>query len=143
MPLTRTVFTTGALLLALAAPAAAQQTQDPLSDYGVRDPEGGQQGVQRTAASRLSGPTGCVDRTVFLTIRGRGIRRVEWSVNGRRVRTTTTKDGRTRLRLVMGPRGVYRVAARVVYRASTGARAVTRRTVVQRCAQAQLPQFTG
>jgi hypothetical protein len=142
MPLTRTVITAGALLLALAAPAAAQQ-QDPLSDYGDPTDEGGQEGVQRTAASRLSGPTGCVDRTVTLTLSGRGIQRVEWSVNGRRVRTTTTKDGRTRLRLTMGPRGIYRVAARVVYRSSTGARAVTRRTVVQRCAQAQLPQFTG
>lgn len=130
-------------LALLAATPAAASAQEPLSDYGDRTPEGGTRGLIQVASSRISAETGCVGRTSLVTIRGRGIRRVEWSVNGKRVATTTTKDGRTRYRVNTARRGIYKVSARVVYRSGTRARAVVRRTVVQRCAQRQLPQFTG
>jgi hypothetical protein len=130
-------------LALLAALPAAAQAQEPLSDYGQGTPEGQTRGLIQVASSRISSRTGCVARTSLVTLRGRGIRRVEWSVNGRRVATTTTRNGITRLRVNTARRGVYRVTARVVYRSGTGARPVVRRTVLQRCAQRQLPQFTG
>jgi hypothetical protein len=88
----------------------------------------------------------CVSRTFSAVVRGRGIRRVTFFVNGRRVRTMT--GSRSRYALSVDPaaarNGVIRVTARVDFVARSGKRAKTLRMTALRCATgAQRVRFTG
>jgi hypothetical protein len=88
----------------------------------------------------------CVARPFDAIVRGRGIRRVTFSVNGRVVRTMTAR--RTRYALRVSPtaarNGVIRITARVQFVAASGRRAETLRMTALRCAQGAIrPQFTG
>ena len=80
-----------------------------------------------------------------MTVRGRQMRRVRFSVNGRVVRTVNVARGALFVRALVplrrsGP-ARQRVGARVTFR--NGAPARTLSVSVRRCAQASVPQFTG
>jgi hypothetical protein len=100
--------------------------------------------VRRGSAS-LRRPARCVAGAYRVTITGSPVRRIELTVNGRRVRTIVARGGRRTftVRLPVAKGTVQRVAARVVF--SNGARSRTLRTTVLRCAPrpAVQPQFTG
>jgi hypothetical protein len=95
---------------------------------------------------RNAAPTRCGVRTARVTVRSRVMRRVTFSVNGRRVRTVNVAPGALRVTALVPLRrsgaAVQRVLARVTFR--NGARPRTLRATVRRCAQTGVaPQFTG
>jgi hypothetical protein len=97
-------------------------------------------------AARLGAQTRCGVRTARVTVRSRVMRRVTFSVNGRRVRTVNVPPGALRVTALVPLRrsgaAVQRVLARVTFR--NGARPRTLRATVRRCAQTGVaPQFTG
>jgi hypothetical protein len=97
----------------------------------------------------MTQPRSCASRSFLQVVRGTGIRRVTFSVNGRRVaRIAGLRKSYT---AKINPRaystGVLRITARVEYVAASGKRAQTLRVTVLRCTPnriAQLaPHFTG
>jgi hypothetical protein len=78
-------------------------------------------------------------------VRGRAMRQVRFSVNGRVVRTVRVRSGRRSITAALPVRSRARtqaVTARVSF--SNGARPRTLTARANRCAQAQVqPQFTG
>jgi hypothetical protein len=88
-----------------------------------------------TASLRLPG---CATRRVRVTVNGSPMRRIVFSVNGRRVATVTVPAGR-RSATVTLPVGA--VSARVTFR--NGAPARTLRATARHCARTVRPRFTG
>jgi hypothetical protein len=98
------------------------------------------------ATARIRAQARCAARTARVTVSGRLMRQVRFSVNGRRVRTVTAARG---VRLVTalvplrrtGP-AVQTVRARVTFRNGAAPRTLT--ASVRRCTSARVaPQFTG
>lgn len=116
------------------APAAAPVARDAVKAAAVR-----------RGSARLRTPTRCVAGRFRVTVSGSPVGRIEFTVNGRRVRTVFARNGRRTftVTLPVAKGTVQRIAARVVF--SNGARSRTLRTTVLRCAQrpAVQPQFTG
>src|SRR4051812_6083827 len=116
----------------------------------------GQQVAGVTATSRaargtaaLRGPRACPRTgTVAATVTGRQIRRVTFSVGGKKVKTVTKADSKGRWTLTVRTsslrRGANAVVARVEFSAASGTKTRNLRITVTRCAaQAVQPQFTG
>jgi hypothetical protein len=100
--------------------------------------------VARRGTARLGRPTRCVTRRFRITVSGSPLRRIVFTVNGRRVRTVTARRGQRAFAVTLpaGRGTVQRVAARVTF--ANGARARTLRTTVLRCAPKPVTQrFTG
>jgi hypothetical protein len=101
--------------------------------------------VASRGTARLRRPARCVSGSYRVTVSGSPVRRIEFTVNGRRVRTVIARGGQRTftVSLPITKGTVQRVAARVVF--SNGARSRTLRATVVRCAQRQAvsPQFTG
>lgn len=100
----------------------------------------------RSARASLRAPRRCASRAFRVTVSGRSIRTVTFSVAGRRVRSVTVPAGRRTLTVSLPVRrfGARRqsVQARVTFR--NGAPARTLAASATRCAQgAVAPQFTG
>lgn len=97
--------------------------------------------------SRLSGPSGPVSGPFTVTVTGRGIARVVFSVDGRRVGTVNARRGRTTFRLNRTARStdrrVHRVTARVTYTPASRTRSSTLRLTYRSRLSARAPQFTG
>jgi hypothetical protein len=124
-------------LVRVVPPSAAPLAPTPMPRFEVRAAS------VRRGSARLRRQARCVAGAYRLTVTGSPVRRIELTVNGRRVRTVVARGGqrtfRVRMPLVRGT--VQRVAARVVF--SNGAHSRTLRTTVLRCAAATRPQFTG
>jgi hypothetical protein len=91
-----------------------------------------------SVSARMRVPT-CSTRGARVTVTGSPMRRIVFSVNGRRVRTVNVRAGRRSVTVSL-PVGAVR--ARVTFR--NGARARTLRATPRRCnAGAVRPQFTG
>ena len=99
--------------------------------------------VARSATARLRRPARCVTGAFRVTVAGSPVRRIEFTVNGRRMRTVIARRGQRTfsVALPVAKGTVQRVAARVVF--ANGARPRTLRATVLRCAPAVAPQFTG
>jgi hypothetical protein len=99
--------------------------------------------VARRVTARLRSPSRCVSGRFRVTVSGSPVRRIELTVNGRRVRTVIARRGQRAfaVTLPVAKGTVQRIAARVVF--SNGARSRTLRTTAVRCAPAAAPQFTG
>ncbi len=98
------------------------------------------------AAARLRQARRCVGGPFTQVLRGRGIRRVTVTVNGKSVGQMRRSGRRYSIRI--NPRGfdsrVLKVRARVTFVAASGARPRTLRTTVLRCAgRAPAVRFTG
>jgi hypothetical protein len=95
--------------------------------------------------ARLLAPTGCAARTFSASVRGAGIAKVVFTLDGRKVKTVRS-GGRfvarvnpQRLRI-----GVHRLVATVQFTASSHAKTRTLRVSFQRCAKRLVsPRFTG
>jgi hypothetical protein len=97
------------------------------------------------ATARLAAQTSCATRTARVTVSGRRMRQVQFSIAGRTVRTVNVGIGVRSISALIplrrkGP-AAQAVRARVTFR--NGAPARTLNTTVRRCAQAAVPQFTG
>jgi hypothetical protein len=131
----------------VTTPPAATVTPVPPS---ATPPSSGVAGEQQRspirATARIRAQGRCAARTARVTVSGRLMRQVRFSLNGRRARTVTVTRG---VRLVTalvplgrsGPR-VQTVRARVTFRNGAAPRTLT--ASVRRCAPARVaPQFTG
>ena len=131
----------------VATAAAATATPVPPS---ATSPSSGVAGEQQPspvrATARIRAQARCAARTARVTVSGRLMRQVRFSVNGRRVRTVTAARG-VRLVTALLPLGrsgpaVQTVRARVTFRNGAVPRTLT--ASVRRCAPARVaPQFTG
>jgi hypothetical protein len=112
-------------------------------------PTGGTLPEQFTSGrSKLTGPTGCIKRKATATVTGREIRKVTFSLDGKRVKTVKAAAGRKRFTLSMNrsqlKAGLHRLTARVSYTKRSATRAKTHKLAFQRCAKAAVaPRFTG
>jgi hypothetical protein len=121
-----------------AAPATTPPATQQVAGEQVRSPA--------RPAARLGAQTRCGVRTARVTVRSRLMRRVTFSVNGRRVRTVNVPRGALRVTALVPLRrsgaAVQRVRAHVTFR--NGARPRTLSATVRRCGQTGVaPQFTG
>ena len=109
-------------------------------------PAGGELCARGTAAIR--GRTGCAGSPFRVTVRGRQIATVVFSLDGRVVRRLTRPNSGSTYVLPVNPRrlrtGVHRVIARTTFTRQSGTRARTLRVTFSKCArQASAPAFTG
>lgn len=99
-------------------------------------------------SASISGPSGCAPRSFNVNVRGTNIRRVTFTLDGRRVKTLTRPNAgkvfRLRIRTGTLRRGTHRIVARTTFTAASGAPVRRLRVVFQRCARTQrAPRFTG
>jgi hypothetical protein len=87
----------------------------------------------------------CTSRVVRITVAGRQMRDIAFSINGRHVRTVTIRAGQRSVRTSLPmkhPRSTQVVTARVRFRNGARPRTLSART--SRCGQAAAqPTFTG
>lgn len=134
---------------AAAAPAAVAAAAPPAPAPALA-PARAVRGVQVVrGTARLRGPRACPVRAFAVRVDGRRIRRVTFTVDGRRIAAVARPDGRGAFTVRIDPRrmraGVHRVRARVQFQAGSGsARTLTMsfRVCARPAAQAQ-PKFTG
>jgi hypothetical protein len=95
--------------------------------------------------ARLLAPTGCLSRSFSARVRGAGIAKVVFRLDGKTVKTIrkgslfTARVNPQRLSL-----GVHRLVATVTFNASSHAKARTLRASFQRCSKRLIaPRFTG
>ena len=95
--------------------------------------------------ARLAAPTGCQSKTFSASVRGVGIARVVFHLDGKRLKTLrrgslfTVRVNPASLKL-----GVHRLVATVTFQANRRARSRTLRSSFQRCSRQLLaPRFTG
>ncbi|MDX6677269.1 MAG: hypothetical protein QOE31_1321 [Solirubrobacteraceae bacterium] len=99
--------------------------------------------------ARLSGPSGPVSGPFKVSVTGRAIKSVVFSLDGRRAGSSYAKTGRTKYSLTVRPRGtslrVHQVTARVTFTTrSRTAKTTLRLTFRHRAATSQQPpRFTG
>jgi hypothetical protein len=122
----------------VSLPPAAGATAPAASTAAVAPGQAvqGTRVARGTAAMRLPG---CATRRARVTVSGSPIRRIVFTVNGRRAATVTVRAGRRSV-TVMLPVGA--VSARVTFRNGAPARTLRARTH-QCAAQTVRPQFTG
>jgi hypothetical protein len=128
------------------SPAATAAPVPPSATPPSSGVAGEQQRSPVRATARIRAQARCAARTARVTVSGRLMRQVRFSVNGRRVRTVTVARG---VRLVTalvpvgrsGPR-VQTVRARVTFRNGAAPRTLT--ASLRHCTSARVaPQFTG
>jgi hypothetical protein len=105
--------------------------------------------VSSTAPGRatLSGPRGPVRKPFDVTVTGRQIQSVTFSVDGKRIRTVRAKKGRKKFKVRINPRGqsrrVHRVTARITFKRSSNTRSTVRRLTYRTTTVTRAPRFTG
>jgi hypothetical protein len=123
------------------APAAAAAPAAPAPQGAVL----GEKVTSPARIARLAAQTTCADKTVRITVAGRQMRSISFSVNGRHVRTVAVRAGvgSVKAALPMRNRRAAQVVSAVVsFRNGARPRTLTART--SRCAQAAVqPTFTG
>lgn len=109
-------------------------------------PAGGELCQRGTAA--ISGRTGCQGTPFRVSVKGREIARVVYSIDGKKVRTLNKANRGSQWVLQVNPRrfrpGVHRVIARTTFSKRSGTNARTLRVAFSRCGRrASAPAFTG
>jgi uncharacterized repeat protein (TIGR01451 family) len=100
-------------------------------------------------AARVSGPSKCVSKAFTSRVTGKRIKKVVWTIDGKKVKTFTSKTGEARqTSLKVNPnkygKGVHRLQARITFASNSGTAARTLRLTFQQCAkQIIAPKFTG
>jgi hypothetical protein len=97
------------------------------------------------SSAALSAPRSCVSRSFTAKVAGQGIASVTFTVNGRKVRTVTARDGQRAFALRMTPKHrVERIRAQVKFVSGARRSAKVLDTTAIRCLQrVARPQFTG
>jgi hypothetical protein len=127
-----------------APPAAPAAGNIPATTTTPASGVAGTEAASATAAVRAQRT--CASRTASITVSGRQIRSVTFSVNGHRVRTVRVRSSQRRVVVAVplsrGGAARQTVTARVTFRNGAAARTLTTRAT--RCAQGAVsPQFTG
>ena len=102
----------------------------------------------RPGSARLWGPRLPVSRPFTIFVTGHAIRSVRFYVDGRLTRTVGSRQGRTKFKLLIRPRGqsggVHRVRAQITYGPDSATSVATRRLTYRRAAtSARAPRFAG
>ncbi len=102
-------------------------------------------GARAVASSAvLKSASGCAANAFTASVSGRGIDRVTFYLDGRRIKTVRNPAYRVRISPTGLSRGAHRVTARVAFVAAAQRGPATRRMTFLRCARAaQAPRFTG
>lgn len=106
-------------------------------------------GTTAPGTARISGPSGAVSSPFSVSVTGRGIRRVIFSLDGRRIGTVRAKAGRKKFQITINPRGqsrrVHRVTARITFTTSSRTSSTTRRVTYRTrdSSVTRTPRFTG
>jgi hypothetical protein len=121
----------------VSAPAPAPPPTNAVAGVQERSP---------ASIARLRARSVCTSRVVRVTVVGRFMRDVAFSVNGRHVRTVTVRSGRRSLKASLPMRNRHRasqvVTARVRFRNGAAPRTMSARAT--RCSQVAVrPTFTG
>ncbi|CAN5277674.1 hypothetical protein BH20ACT16_BH20ACT16_03820 [soil metagenome] len=138
-------------------PATTQLTQPPvvtpppvpLTPSGVPQPPVKPVAIVIPAATaRLTGPKRCVSGPFDVNVTGRGIAKVLFLLDGRRLKTVRGSAGRTVFKVRVDPRGqssfAHRITAKVTFKTATRKPARTLRLIYLDCPrQIAAPQFTG
>ncbi len=101
-----------------------------------------------SGTARAIAPTECVTTNFNVQVTGRQIRKVDFYLDGRKVRTLTRPNRGTRFALPVRPnslrRGTHRILAITYFTVASGTKSRTLRVSFQRCARAATaPRFTG
>jgi hypothetical protein len=101
-----------------------------------------------SGTATIRGKTGCQGTPFLVTVSGREIEQVVFTMDGKIVRVLTAPNSGTRYVLPVNPRtkkfGLHRVLARIIYTKKSGTKSRTLRVVFSRCAKrAVSPAFTG
>ncbi|MCA1683867.1 MAG: L,D-transpeptidase, partial [Actinobacteria bacterium] len=123
-----------------AAPVALTALRSPsLTAKPVSTPSPG--------IANLSGPRGPVRNPFDVTVTGRAIRSVTFSLDARRIKTVRAKAGRKKFKVTINPRGqsrrVHRVTARITFSKASGSARTVRRLTYRTTAVTHAPRFTG
>lgn len=128
-----------------APPPPAAPPSAPVSPPAPVTAVAGEQERSPAGAARLGAQTVCTSRVVRITVAGRQMRDIAFSINGRHVRTVTIRAGQRSVRTSLPmkhPRSTQVVTARVRFRNGAPPRTLSART--SRCGQAAVqPTFTG
>jgi hypothetical protein len=92
------------------------------------------------------GHTGCANKPFRVTVSGKGVSRVVFTLDGKSIATLKRSNRGGQFSVMVNPAkhkvGTHRVLARITFLQSTGTSPKTMRTVFSRCARTA-PQFTG
>jgi hypothetical protein len=131
-------------------PPPTPETPQQVGASGAVSPVGASGGVtQRRGTARISGTVGCAAaKFASVSVSGRQIRRVTFTVNGKKAKTLTKPNAGSNYRLtyrVSGlPVGAYKVNAKVEFTAASGTNARNLRLQFSRCKPRVVrPTFTG
>ena len=105
-------------------------------------------GTTAAGTARLTGPSGPVRNPFTVSVTGRAIDRVVFSVDGKRIGTVRSKPGRTKFKITITPRGqrsrVHRLTARITFKTSSRTSSVVRRTTYYTAGStSRTPRFAG
>jgi hypothetical protein len=132
-----------------------KQTTPPAPLPPGAEPEGeeppGEQGVLgdrvRRGQARLAGATGCRKKAFKMSVRGRQIRRVVFSIDGKRVKTVRKSQNGRVYSITIRPRrfseGSHLVTARVTFTEASNTPSKRLQARFVRCARRVAPAFTG
>lgn len=123
----------------------SSNTQEP---EGAPVPPPGQGGRgSRRGRARISLPSGCARRPFRVTVTGREIATVDFSIDGRRMASVRRADRRGRYEVTVDPRrlsrGRHRVAAKVAFTRMSNTRPLILRRTFRRCLRSRGPRFAG
>jgi hypothetical protein len=149
---TATTPASGGSTTATTPGATGTQTAAPRPALGspVRAPTiAAPAGSTAPGTATLSGPSGPVRNPFAVSVTGRAIERVTFSLDGRRIGTVRAKAGRKKFKITINPRGqsrrVHRVTARITFKSSSGTTSTVRRLTYRTAASSvtRAPRFTG
>ncbi|MDT7570208.1 MAG: hypothetical protein QOE05_382 [Actinomycetota bacterium] len=118
-------------------------------------PAGSEPGGQLVLGERVAAPTarliaasGCTKAAFSAGVRGTGIARVVFTVDGKRLATVTKRNAKGLYALRINPAkyriGVHRIVVKVTFQANRAAAPRTLRAAFQRCSERLIaPRFTG
>jgi hypothetical protein len=101
-----------------------------------------------SGTAKVISPTGCVTTNFNVQVSGRQIRKVDFYLNGKKIKTLTRPNRGNRFVLPIRPntlrRGQHRVLAVTYFTKASGTKSRILRVVFSRCGRtAAAPRFTG
>jgi hypothetical protein len=98
--------------------------------------------------AKINGKSGCVTKNFNVTVTGRQIRRVVFTLDGKPVKTLTKPNAGSTFSLPVKPgqlkKGTHRVVAQTTFTTASGTRPRSLRVAFSRCERSgRAPQFTG
>jgi hypothetical protein len=99
-----------------------------------------------SGTAKLRGPTGCVSQPFRAAVRGEGISRVDFLLDGKHYRTIKASDGHSVFSIKIRPRrhvAAHRVTARVRFKGSAHTAVRKLHLVYLSCPPGTVPRFAG